>query len=251
MVGFSRKEALNQQTISQAILLLALVGQLIVLPLFEQHPLVRFLVNFTYTLMFVSGVLLFFSRRSQLVPALPILLIVVSISWVSYFVDHPTLFVVDCVLDAFFFAMLAGFLVVRVMKRHLATLQSVFGSVNAYLLLGLAWAMLYWATERIEGETLDFPNPPASTSTNHPEKSITSFSTVVYFSFVTMSTLGYGDIRPATPMTRTLAWMQSVTGQFYLAILVARVVSAIPIRRQIFEQEEKREKTNPPPVADD
>jgi uncharacterized membrane protein len=63
------------------------------------------------------------------------------------------------------------------------------------------------------------------------DEEIAPFSEVVYFSFVTMSTLGYGDIVPETPVARTLAWMQSVLGQFYLAVLVAWLVNAIPRRR--------------------
>ena len=60
-----------------------------------------------------------------------------------------------------------------------------------------------------------------------------SFSQVVYFSFVTMSTLGYGDIVPETPLAQTLAWMQSVLGQFFLAVLVAWLVSALPRHRHL------------------
>ena len=46
----------------------------------------------------------------------------------------------------------------------------------------------------------------------------------VYFSFVTLTTLGYGDITPLTPVAQTLAWLEAVVGQLYLAILVARLV---------------------------
>ena len=56
----------------------------------------------------------------------------------------------------------------------------------------------------------------------------TSFSQVIYFSFVTMSTLGYGDIVPCVPLALTLTWTQSVIGQFYLAVLVARLVGVLP-----------------------
>ena len=54
---------------------------------------------------------------------------------------------------------------------------------------------------------------------------VAEFSQFVYFSFVTMSTLGYGDITPQNSVAKTLTWMQSVTGQFYIAVLVAWMVS--------------------------
>ncbi|MBN1852246.1 MAG: two pore domain potassium channel family protein [Pirellulales bacterium] len=45
-----------------------------------------------------------------------------------------------------------------------------------------------------------------------------------YFSFITLATVGYGDITPTTPLTRTLAWIEAITGQFYLAVIVAGLV---------------------------
>ena len=45
-----------------------------------------------------------------------------------------------------------------------------------------------------------------------------------YYSFITLATVGYGDVTPVTPLARTLAWMEAITGQFYLAILVAGLV---------------------------
>jgi hypothetical protein len=57
---------------------------------------------------------------------------------------------------------------------------------------------------------------------------VAEFSQFVYFSFVTMSMLGYGEIIPQGPVAQTLAWMQSVTGQFYIAVLVAWLVGEIP-----------------------
>jgi hypothetical protein len=50
---------------------------------------------------------------------------------------------------------------------------------------------------------------------------------LTYFSFVTLTTVGYGDISPVTPATRTLAWIEAVTGQFYLAVIVAGLVSML------------------------
>ena len=50
---------------------------------------------------------------------------------------------------------------------------------------------------------------------------------LTYFSFVTLTTVGYGDISPVSPAARTLAWVEAVTGQFYLAVIVAGLVSVL------------------------
>ena len=93
----------------------------------------------------------------------------------------------------------------------------IVGAIAVYLLLGVLWAIAYTLLE------LNWPN------------SITGFemggrtqwdSEWLYFSFVTMTTLGYGDIAPVSAIARVLAYMQAVFGQFYIAILVAGLVSA-------------------------
>jgi len=53
---------------------------------------------------------------------------------------------------------------------------------------------------------------------------------LTYYSFVTLTTVGYGDISPVSPATRTLAWMEAITGQFYLAVIVAGLVSVLAAR---------------------
>jgi uncharacterized membrane protein len=53
---------------------------------------------------------------------------------------------------------------------------------------------------------------------------------LTYYSFVTLTTVGYGDISPVSPATRTLAWMEAITGQFYLAVIVAGLVSLLAAR---------------------
>ena len=96
-------------------------------------------------------------------------------------------------------------------------LDRLIGAVCLYLLLGLAWAIVYslfqWAD-------------PGSFAGLPGDADVSFDSAFVYFSFVTMATLGYGDIVPLTPTLRTVAYLQAIVGQFYLAMLVASLVSA-------------------------
>jgi hypothetical protein len=86
--------------------------------------------------------------------------------------------------------------------------------------------MVFWAVEMYDPSALDFP---IDTDTGDRGE-VSAFSAMVYFSFVTMSTLGYGDIVPVSSLARTLTWMLSVTGAFYIAIVVAWLVSELPSR---------------------
>ena len=102
----------------------------------------------------------------------------------------------------------------------------MLGAICVYLLIGLTWATVYSAIERIEPQSFDFNNH--RTTTTSSGQTYTAFSQQVYFSFVTMSTLGYGDVTPRTPLGETATWIQSVVGQLYIAILIARLVSELP-----------------------
>ncbi|MEK6249708.1 MAG: ion channel [Planctomycetales bacterium] len=212
-------------------LLIALLLMLMIVPIFEHYFFDRIIMNTSLTIILVFGVV-GSSRTPFLFPFGAITAtIAIAISWTTMLINVPWLFVVNCVLQSMFFATMAGFILHRVLTRHLATFQSLFGAVCVYLLLGLAWAMLYWGLERIDSESLSFERQ-ITVDLDNTEGEVTAFSQLVYFSFVTMSTLGYGDIYPETPIAQTLTWMQSVTGQFYLAILVARLMSALPQYRQ-------------------
>jgi hypothetical protein len=83
------------------------------------------------------------------------------------------------------------------------TTDKLYAAVCVYLLIGLIWAIFYALAALVA---------PAS------------FNSLIYYSFVTLTTLGYGDITPATSMTQTLAWMEAATGQLFVAILIARLV---------------------------
>lgn len=95
------------------------------------------------------------------------------------------------------------------------TLNKIVGSVCIYLLIGVIWGLLYIF--------IAFIDPDAFNGLPHENDQIWNF---IYFSFVTLTTLGYGDINPAIPLARSLAYLEAICGQFYLAILVASLVSA-------------------------
>lgn len=91
------------------------------------------------------------------------------------------------------------------------------GAVCVYLLLGTIWAMSYSIVE------LAYPGSFAGFT---PWADRGWDSEWIYFSFVTMTTLGYGDILPISATARAMAYMQAILGQFYVAVLVAGLVSA-------------------------
>jgi hypothetical protein len=103
------------------------------------------------------------------------------------------------------------------------TFDSILGAVCGYLFLGLAWAVLYALIEGFRPGSFEIS--PRLVTDGEPARPLPHVLT--YFSFVTLTTVGYGDISPVSPAARTLACMEAVTGQFYLAVIVAGLVSLL------------------------
>lgn len=94
------------------------------------------------------------------------------------------------------------------------TFHRIQGAVAAYILLGVIWAVAYFLVE--------LGHPAAFSGPVRVEDGARSW---LYFSFVTLTTVGYGDVLPVHPIARSLAMLEAVTGPLYLTILLARLVS--------------------------
>jgi len=94
--------------------------------------------------------------------------------------------------------------------------EHIYAALSAYLLAGISLGVLYWALERVSPGSLNYAGAIPDTF---------SSADGIYFSFVTLATLGYGDFVPKTQVARGLAILEAVVGQLYLAVMVARLVS--------------------------
>ena len=103
----------------------------------------------------------------------------------------------------------------RVLAKPAVTIESIYGALSAYLIVGLMFAASYAAVALLEnGSDFFANNQPANTQT------------LQYFSFTTLTTLGYGDFTAANNGGRSIAVLEAIAGQVFLATLVARLVSA-------------------------
>lgn len=97
--------------------------------------------------------------------------------------------------------------------------NTICGAVCVYLLIGVVFALLFLTCMEVNPNSISF-NHIIKNDVHEHER----LSHLIYFSMCTLTTLGYGDIVPIAKFSRTLAWLEAVTGQLYLAILVARLV---------------------------
>jgi voltage-gated potassium channel len=110
-----------------------------------------------------------------------------------------------------------------VLRQKAVTSETISMSISVYLLLGFAWALLYDVIYLLQPGAFSIAGLAAPIP-GHPADAQPMFPIMGYFSLITLSTVGYGDITPLTLQARFAAAAEGITGQFYLAILVARLV---------------------------
>jgi voltage-gated potassium channel len=115
----------------------------------------------------------------------------------------------------------AAGILIYVFRRGAVTLDSIFAAVSAYLLIAFAFAYVYLFTVMSTPDSFRFPSTIAGVADPGLDASM------MYFSFVTLATLGYGDILPYSESARMLAVIEAVVGQFYVAVIVAVLVSRL------------------------
>ena len=175
------------------------------------------IVSVLLSLVLISAVLAVSNRRSTLVVAVLLATPAIGGRWVNHF--QPNLVPAPIFLAAGL--MLIAFVVVNLLRFILrapsVTLEVLCASISAYLMLGLMWTVAYWLVDQITPGAFAF-------NTNGGRQSMNGFN-AFYFSFITLSTVGYGDITPLSRIARWLAAMEAMTGMLYVAVLIARLVS--------------------------
>jgi hypothetical protein len=203
-------------------LLIALALLFFCVPFVEEVRGGDIIVSILLSLVLISAVLAVSNRRGTLVVAVLLAIPTVASRWINHFRPHllpPAIFLVGGLL-------LIAFVVVHLMRFVLrassVNLEVLCASVSAYLMLGLLWTLAYWLVAEISPTAFAFNT---ATGTKESMHGFNAF----YFSFITLSTVGYGDITPVSKAARMLAAMEAMTGLLYVAVLIARLVALYSI----------------------
>jgi hypothetical protein len=183
-------------------------------------------IKIIYSFMLLTGILSVAKHKKFVVLVGIFAIIGLFANWISDFIpDRSVLIVHDAgaILFNFFFAMA---ILVKTFQPGEITFQRIEGSIVVYLLTGLIFAFAFHAVYLFNG---------ASSINNINGADLKGF---IYFSFTSLTTMGYGDITPVHPLARSLANLEALIGQLYPAILIARLVSM-----EFESSNRKREKT--------
>jgi hypothetical protein len=199
-------------------LLIALALFFIWAPFVEEIEGGELIVSGLFSLVLLAGIVAVADRKRVLVIAIVLAIPAIAGRWINHFrpdLIPPALFLVAGLL---LIAFVVGNLLRFVLRAPSVNTEVLCASISAYLMLGLMWTLAYWLVDQLT------PGGAFSFNTNTGTRSINGFNGF-YFSFITLSTVGYGDITPVSRMARWLAAMEAMTGLLYVAVLIARLVS--------------------------
>ncbi|HEX6655844.1 MAG TPA: potassium channel family protein [Candidatus Limnocylindria bacterium] len=204
-------------------LLVSLLTLLAVGPWLNERLVGLAIWELLFTLVMLSGIARLSVRRGQAVVAALLALPAMACLWLRQIVPAVGLTQAGLGLLILFLLYTAATVLLAVFREETVTMDTLSGAFCVYLLMGLAWgsldSLLYlqapgsfrmpegWTPMHQSGIVVDVP-----------------FNIMVYYSFTTLTTVGYGDVLPLAAASRTAAILEAVLGHFYLAVLVARLV---------------------------
>ena len=141
----------------------------------------------------------------------------IALDWIAYSHAGSTLEILDVAFRAGFVGAIAITVTAQVFRPGEITHHRVQGAIVVYLLAGLAWGYLF--------EIIALAHPGAFRVADGSDPTFDSPGLFRYFSFATLTTLGYGDVLPLTPLARSVATLEAIIGQLYPTVMIARLIT--------------------------
>jgi hypothetical protein len=204
--------------LSGAQFLVALVILLVALPFLDETPNGALMEGILLTLVLLSAVVAVGGRRTSFIAALVLVIPAVGSKWVHHFWPGMLPPEVQPVAAMVFLAYIIAHLLRFILRTPHVTGEVLCSAAATYLLLGMLWAFAYAIVSRINPDAFAFNVKTDS----HP---VMARFQALYFSFCTLTTVGYGDIAPVSNVARVLAMAESTTGMFFATIRIARLVA--------------------------
>ena len=189
-------------------------------PLFSSIAQARTVLDITITIVFVTAIYVISNTRKHFIVGMLLMVPALLLTWGVKLYHIPTLGYLSLAGTAVFFCYVASLILIDIFKSKMVTLDIIAGGICVYLFFGNICGMVYALIGRLDPAAFSIPEATASYIGNN----LGEVSSAMYFSFVTLTTLGYGDITPVNTFARTLAYLEAAIGQIYLTVLIASLV---------------------------
>ena len=184
--------------------------------------------SLSYTILYFSSIL---SLEKRVKSLLVLSVIAFSMNWLTEIFSLSILTTVSKSLSILFFIVIAIYLIMQVATSREVSLKVIIGSVIGYLLIGMIYSIFIAFIMIQDPAAFNVIQSPDDTS-----RAIAHLGDSIYFSFVSLATVGYGDIVPIKPYARSLAIWICISGQLYIAIIIALLVGKFASRNNTGER---------------
>lgn len=198
-------------------LFLSNVSFLVLFPYFERPGLPMVLFRLLGVAVFVSAVYAVSDKRAQWMIALILAVLAGALNTAFGLRSDPRLVVPTLILTLLFLAFTAISLLRAVLGSTTVTHDTIYGALSVYFLMAITWGVGYLLLITLQ------PGAISMDSVRHGNQPM-GWSDCIFYSYVTLTTVGYGDIVPITPQARSLSILEAVSGTMYVAVLIARLV---------------------------
>jgi voltage-gated potassium channel len=198
-------------------LLSSLLLLLVSAPIIHEFSFINSILSFFISYTLLTSILALSRRKILFQVSLILALPYFVLNWL--FSYYPTVVIIeriDLISGIIFFSFLTIVLFYKVFKEHSVSLEIIFAALSIYLLIGITWCFIYALIDSFQ---------PGSFN-NIPPDLIDPRFRFTYFSFVTLTTLGYGDIFPNTSIAQSWVILEAVIGQIYLVVVISGLVGA-------------------------
>ena len=217
-LGLAHQNSPGRFTFLLGTILLLLVTQ----PVFSGHALAQNVATATISLVLLAALYAFRSVRIFFIVASILVIPSIGSRVAMLFTLNPTVELISALSSALFLAVTVIALISRLFIVRSVTLDTISAAICAYLLTGVAFAYAFAAVELQNPGSFSVGLLHRSAGSIAPL--LASLHSLIYYSFVCLTTTGFGDISPISEGARSLSVTESVFGQLFMAILIARLV---------------------------
>lgn len=189
-------------------------------PLFSSTPFASTVLDITISIAFITAIYVISSTRKHFIIGMILMVPTLILTWGVKIYQQETLEFIALFGSVFFFCYIAWLILVDIFRTRMVTFDIIAAGISVYLFFGNICGFIYAIISRLDPDAFSIPEVTAS----YVGDSIGNVSSAMYFSFVTLTTLGYGDITPINDFARSLAYLEAAMGQIYLTVLIASLV---------------------------
>jgi hypothetical protein len=196
------------------ILICLILGLIVVVPILKGFAALRIFLDIFITAIYISMVYTVSHKKRHLYIGVLLAMAMLISLWLQYFQQSNLVFAIGRICGILLLIMVIINTLAFIFKSEDVTIEVIYAAILVYLLMALMWSFVYVLLELINSASF---NVALSLEQGSQMWSI-------YYSFVTITTLGYGDITPATELASSFSILEAVVGQLYLVVVVARLV---------------------------